>query len=123
MVSLSDHHQGFYAFIRLIMDTYADDVEAECWQAPSPWPSISPFVIAPADSAIKRKPPAPGTRGPGALKVRRSADLRNRWLTKRIGFHVKYKRRAPLAYNEDCPLPDKPTAVSDTFRNMTATRG
>jgi hypothetical protein len=99
MVSLSDHHQGFYAFIGTILDTFSDDVEATYWQAPSPWPSTCPFVFVPANSAIKRKPPAPGTVGPGALKVRRSANLRHPWDVVRAAFHAKFGRRAPLWRN------------------------
>jgi hypothetical protein len=120
MVSLSDHHQGFYAFIGTILDTFSDDVEATYWQAPSPWPSTCPFVFVPANSVIKRKPPAPGTVGPWALKVRRSANLRHPWDVVRAAFHGKFGRRAPLAYNADCPLPAKPTALGEPARRQTA---
>ena len=108
-VSLSDHHKGFYTFLGLIMDTYADDVHAKFWQDPSPFPPTCPFTFVPANSVIKRKPPMPGTEGPGALKVRRSADLRFPWQSKRDAFFAHYGFRAPLAYNADCPLPAKPT--------------
>jgi hypothetical protein len=120
MVSLSDHHQGFYAFIGTILDTFSDDVEATYWQAPSPWPPTCPFVFVPANSVIKRKPPAPGTVGLGALKVRRSANLRHPWDVVRAAFHAKFGRRAPLAYNADCQLPAKPTALGAPARRQTA---
>jgi len=93
----------------MMFTTFEEDVTDSYWNVPTPWPPTCPFTYIPANTVIKQKPPNPTTGAPGKKKIRRSANFRHPWTKKRQMLFRKTGVRAPLAYNDDTPLPSKPS--------------
>jgi hypothetical protein len=110
VTSLADHHDGFYEYAGMMFQTFEEDVTEKYWNEPSPWPRTVPFAYVPANTVIKQKPPNPQTGALGKKKIRRSANFRFPWTTKRQLLFLRTGIRPSLAYNDDTPLPAKPSA-------------